>query len=137
MEFEFARERAIAELAGFFSVLSLALAGFGLYGLVAFAVGQRTREIGVRLALGAQAHDVLRLVMGRGVWLTVIGCGLGVAGALGLMRFVQSLLYGVSATDPIILGVAASLLATVALVACWLPARRAMKIDPLAALRTE
>jgi predicted permease len=137
MDSEFTRERAIAELAGFFSVLTLTLAGLGLYGVLAFGVAQRTREIGVRIALGAQGRDVFSLVIGQGVRVAIIGCALGLAGAMALTRFLAGLLFGVEPGDPTVLAGTALLLLAAALIACWLPARRATKVDPMLALRAE
>ena len=128
-----------------FTLVMLALAGgvalllgiVGLFGVIAYSVSQRTREIGIRMALGAQKGDVLRLVVNAGMWLTLIGVGIGVAGALVLTRFLSSLLYGVKPTDPLTFVVVSALLILVALFACYIPARRAAKADPLVALRYE
>src|SRR5262245_896543 len=118
-------------------MLALVLASVGIYGVVAYAVGQRTREISIRLALGAQAADVLGLVVRQGLLLTSVGIALGLAAALALTRVMSSFLLGVSATDPLTFGVIALLLALVALAACWVPARRATKVDPMIGLRCE
>jgi ABC-type antimicrobial peptide transport system permease subunit len=120
-----------------FGAIALVLALAGLSGLIAYSVSQRTREIGVRMALGAETQDVLKLVIGEGLLLTLIGMAIGVGAAFGLTRFLSDLLYGVSAVDPLTFGVIALLLLGVALLACWLPARRATKVDPMIALRCE
>jgi putative ABC transport system permease protein len=129
--------RVSGVLLGVFGLLALVLALVGLSGLIAYSVSQRTREIGVRMALGAGTRDVLKLVIGEGMLLALIGMVIGLAAALGLTRFLSDLLYGVSAVDPLTFGVIALLLIGVALSACWLPARRATKVDPMVALRHE
>ncbi|MGH9795925.1 MAG: ABC transporter permease [Candidatus Acidiferrales bacterium] len=120
-----------------FAGLALVLAGLGIYAVMAYNVTQRTHEIGVRMALGAQTLDVRRLIVGEGARLAVVGITLGVAGALGLTHLLKNLLYGVTATDPLTFALVPLLLATVALAACAIPARRAAKVDPMVALRHE
>ena len=124
-------------LLGIFGVLALILATIGLYGVLAFTVSQRTREIGIHMALGAQTRDVLRMIIKQGMSLVLFGVVLGIAGAYALTRTMQSLLFEVSATDPATFTVIALLLMLVALLACYVPARRATKVDPLVALRYE
>jgi putative ABC transport system permease protein len=129
--------RFIMLMLGAFAALSTLLAAVGIYGLMAYAVAQRTHEIGVRMALGAEASDVVKLVLGQGLKLVVAGMGLGVAGALALTRLMQSLLFNLSPTDPLTFTVISAILAGVALAACFVPARRATKVDPMVALRYE
>jgi ABC-type antimicrobial peptide transport system permease subunit len=126
-----------AALLGLFGALALILASIGIYGVLAYSVAQRTSEIGLRMALGAQPRQVLALVLRQGMFLALIGAGVGVAVALPVARLASGLLYGVSATDPLTYAAIIFLLMSVALVACYLPARRATRIDPLVALRVE
>jgi ABC-type antimicrobial peptide transport system permease subunit len=124
-------------LLGLFAALALVLAAVGIHGLLAFGVGRRRHEIGIRMALGARPKNILRLIIWQGMRLVLIGLALGVAGSLVLTRLMAGLLYGVSSTDPLTFGAVACLLALVALAACYIPARRAMRVDPIASLRAE
>lgn len=124
-------------LIGSFAGLALILAAVGLYGLISYSVSQRTRELGIRIALGAQPRDVLRLVMGEGARLAMIGVAIGVAAALALTQLLRNLLFGVSAFDPPTLAAVCCVIAIVAMAACYVPARRAMGVDPMTALRCE
>jgi putative ABC transport system permease protein len=117
--------------------VALLLAAIGLYGVLACTVTQRTREIGIRTALGAQRPEVIGLVLRQGMKLTGLGILIGLAGAFGLTRLIRSLLFGVAPTDPLTFAVIPVMLAAVALLACWLPARRAAKVDPMEVLRCE
>lgn len=132
-----AQRRFAMLLIGIFAGLALLLAAIGLYGVMAYSVTQRTHELGLRMALGAQASDVLKLVVKQGMLLAMIGLGIGVIGALLLSRLMKTLLFNVSATDPLIFVAIAAALAAVALIACFFPARRATKVDPMVALRYE
>jgi ABC-type antimicrobial peptide transport system permease subunit len=127
----------MATLMTAFGALALCVAAVGLAGVVAFAVAQRTREMGVRLALGAGRADVERLVVGEGMRLAALGVAAGLALAAGVARLLASQLYGVGAGDPLTYALVAAALSTVALLAAWLPARRAARVDPLVALRAD
>jgi len=141
MEQEYARELAAPRfymlVFGLFGVLATAIAAGGVYGVISFSVSQRTQEIGVRMALGAQSHDILGLVLGLGMTPAAVGIVLGLAGAVGLTRFISSLLFGVPPTDPAIFAGLAALMAAVALAACYIPSRRATRIDPIQVIRCE
>ena len=124
-------------LQSLFALVALSLAVVGLYGVLAFTVARRTAEIGIRMALGAERADVRRMVVGQGMGLVTIALALGLGGALATGRLLGSLLYGVSPRDPVTYAIVVGVLIAVALLACWIPARRAARIDPLEALRYE
>jgi len=134
---QLAADRMIAVLLSVFGAGALLLAAIGIYGVMGYAVARRTHEIGVRIALGAEQHDILRLIVGQGMVLIAIGAGIGLALALAATQVLKSLLFGVSATDPLTFASVIVVLVGVALLACYLPARRATKVDPLVALRYE
>jgi putative ABC transport system permease protein len=131
------RERLVTWLCSAFGALATLLTALGLYGVLAFSVAQRTREIGIRVALGAQARDVFKLIMGQGMVLVAAGVMLGLAAAFAITRFIASLLFGVTPTNAMTFGLVSAGLVLLALFACYLPARRATKVDPLVALRYE
>jgi ABC-type antimicrobial peptide transport system permease subunit len=131
-----AQERIIAQLSSFFGIVALVLACVGLYGLLSYEVSRRTREIGIRMALGARRFDLVRLVVWQGVALALVGTAIGVAAAMGVGRLLKTMLYGVKPTDPVTL-VGVTLLMVVALSAAFVPARRAAAVDPMIALRCE
>jgi predicted permease len=131
------QERLIARLSGFFALLAMALACLGLYGLLSYEVSRRTREIGIRMALGAPTGSVLQMVLRQGIVLTILGAIVGVGVSLEVMRYMKAMLYNVDARDPVTILVVAVLLMLAALAACYIPARRAMRVDPMIALRYE
>ena len=131
------QQRMAAGLTGIFGLLAVALAAIGIYGVIAHSVAQRTREIGIRMALGAGSRDVLRMVVKQGLTLVLLGVAVGIGAAFVSTRLMSSVLYGVSATDPATFGMASVALVVVAVAACLVPARRATKVDPIIALRCE
>ena len=134
---QLAEQRITTRALASFAAIALLLATLGIHGLVAYSVAQRTREIGIRMALGAESRSVLLLVTRRGFSLAAIGIVLGVAGAFVLSRAIRAMLYGTSPTDPIVFAGSAIFLATVVIVASYLPARRATRVDPMVALRVD
>ena len=128
-------ERFRTFLLGSFSAMALVLAAVGIFGVISYSASQRTQEIGIRTALGAQRRDVMRLILGEGAKLALLGLGIGLVLALPLTRLIASLLYGVSTTDPLTFGAVAIVLFSVAVAACYIPARRATRVDPIVALR--
>ena len=131
------QERLMSRLSSFFGALALVLACIGLYGLLSYEVARRTRELGIRMALGAQPRDLLRLVVGQGILLVIAGAVIGIAAAMGVTRFISAMLYGINADDPSTFAAVTILFTLVALAACYVPARRAMRVDPMVALRHE
>jgi putative ABC transport system permease protein len=129
--------RFIADLLGIFAGLALTLATVGLYGAIAYAVSQRTQEIGIRMAFGATPSTVLKLILGHGLRLIAVGIASGLILALSLAHLIRTLLFGVSATDPATIISVSALLSAVAVLACYIPARRALRVDPMVALRYE
>jgi putative ABC transport system permease protein len=130
-----AQRRFILAILSLFAVVALSMAAIGIYGVISYAVAQRTQEIGIRVALGAQTRDIMRLIIGQGMILAVAGILIGLGGAVGLTRLMEGLLFGVSATDPLTFAAISLLLVLVAMLACYIPARRAAKVDPMVALR--
>ena len=131
------RRRFVLMLLGIFAALALLLSVVGIYGVIAYSVGQRTHEFGVRMALGAQRHQLLLLVMRQSVWTLAVGLTVGVAGAIAVTRLMESLLFGIGPADPVTLSLMATVLMMVALIASYIPARRAAEVDPMAALRDQ
>jgi putative ABC transport system permease protein len=134
---QLARPRFNAVLLNWLAGLAMLLAALGIFGVMAYAVAQRTNELGIRIALGAQPRNIMALVMKQGMKLAALGVLLGLIGAMSMTRWLVSLLYGVSATDPLTFALIALLPMIVAMLACWIPARRATKVDPIIALRYE
>jgi putative ABC transport system permease protein len=137
LETSMARERMAVLVLAVFAVVALTLASVGLYGVVAHGVTERTHEIGVRIALGAERRHVLGLVVRQGLSMAALGTAIGVAGALGVSRWIEGLLFGVTPTDPVTIAAVVATLFTVALIACYVPAWRATHVDPTQALRSE
>ena len=131
------QRRFALELLGVFAAVALLLASIGIYGVMAYTFSQRTNEIGIRMAMGAQRADILKIAVSEGAMVIVFGVAAGLAGSFVLTRFLQTMLFNVKPTDPITFAAISGLLATVALAACFVPARRATQVDPLVALRHE
>ncbi|HEY6401984.1 MAG TPA: FtsX-like permease family protein, partial [Blastocatellia bacterium] len=132
-----AQPRFNSALLAVFAGVALLLTAVGLYGVIAYSVTQRTQEIGIRMALGARPSDALRLIIGRGMALALIGVALGLGGALAAARLIRGLLFDIGPTDPLTFALVAALITLIALLACYIPARRATKVDPMVALRCE
>jgi putative ABC transport system permease protein len=132
---KFVTRRLASLLVSICSAVAVLLSAVGLYGVLAYSVGQRTRDIGVRIALGAQSRNILGLVVRQGLNLVIVGLVIGMIAALVLVRFIESILYGVTSYDPIVLGSAALILGLAAVLACLLPALRAVRVNPISALR--
>jgi len=131
------QRRFSMEIVGLFALTALLLAGMGIYGVISYIVSERTHEIGIRVALGAQSRNILRMVVRQGLGLAIAGAAVGLVGALIVSHLMAGLLYGVRPTDPVTFASVALLLIAVALLACYIPARRAIRVDPLVALRHE
>jgi putative ABC transport system permease protein len=132
-----ASKRLLMALMSVFAGLALVLAAVGIYGVLSYSARQRTHEMGIRMALGARPSDVVKLVVGQGFKMTLVGLGIGIVGALVLVRFLAGLLFGVKATDPLTFAAVSVLLLAVGMLAAYIPARRAAKVDPMVALRHE
>ena len=132
-----ATRRYETSLGAAFAICALLLASLGLYGVVSYSASQRAREIGIRMALGAEPRDILCRVLGDGGRMAAVGIALGLAASIGLTRLMTSMLFGISATDPVTFAAVGVILLSVTLAACWVPARRAMRVDPMVALRYE
>jgi putative ABC transport system permease protein len=132
-----AQPRVLSHFVGVFAGFALLLAAIGIYGVMAYSVAARTQEIGIRMSLGAEPRDIVKLVVGQGMRLALLGVAIGIAASLALTRLISRLLFGVNATDPVAFSLAAVVLAITALAACYLPARRAMRVDPLMVLHFE
>ena len=135
VESQLAGRRIYGSLLGIFAAIAAALAAAGIYGVISYVVAERTHELGIRSALGAQRRDLLKLVLGRGLRLTLLGIGVGVASSIALTRLISHQLYGVTPTDPITFAVAGLAIIGLAMLACYVPAHRATQVDPLVALR--
>jgi putative ABC transport system permease protein len=132
-----AQPRILSEFVGVFAGFALLLSAIGIYGVMAYSVASRTQELGIRMSLGAEPRDILKLVLKQGMRLALIGVAIGLAASLALTRLISTLLFGVSASDPLAFSLAAAVLVATALVACYLPARRATRVDPIVVLRFE